>query len=41
MGDKMNNDFDKLIDLDDEIDLFIKYMNEINWFNNCGNNYIF
>jgi hypothetical protein len=40
MEDKINSDFDKFIGLDDEINCFIKYMNKINWFNNCGNNYI-
>ena len=36
----MNNNFGEFIGLDEEINHFIKYMNEINWFNNCGTNYI-
>jgi hypothetical protein len=36
----MVNDFSGFIGLDDAIDGFIENINEISWFNNCGNNYI-
>jgi hypothetical protein len=36
----MVDNFNGFIGLDDDIDGFIKNINEINWFNNCGNDYI-
>jgi hypothetical protein len=35
----MITDFDKFIGLDNDIEDIIRKVKEINWFNNCGNNY--
>ncbi|MDR0433513.1 MAG: hypothetical protein LBH21_00450 [Gracilibacteraceae bacterium] len=36
----MADNFNGFIGLDDDVDGFIKNINEINWFSNCGNDYI-